>query len=609
MSEVSASRTRIMSHRLEIHAPAGTDVSDLFTEPALSFLEALVRDHRGGVDAALARRAERQRRFDAGELPDFDASTRDLREADWQVAPLPRGLERRTVEITGPAEPRMIVRAMNSGADVFMADLEDATAPTWSNVVRGQRAIREAARGTLVASGRDGERLTLGERPARLMVRPRGLHLPEAHACLGGRPIPALLFDLGLFAWHSARDLLARDHAPCLYLAKLESHEEAKLCDDVLTGVERALGLDLGSLKVTVLIETLPAAFAMNEILHALRRRVLGLNCGRCDYMFSYVKTLRAHADRLLPERRELSMTQPFLASYARLLVQTCHRRGALALGGMTAQSPNRKDARANALALDAVREDKHREAREGHDGTWVAHPGLVGIARAAFDEVTLGTPNQLDFRREEVRVTRDDLLAPPGGARTEAGLAESLGVALEYLAAWLSGTGCVPIDGRMEGVATAEIARALVWQWVRHGASTDDGRPIDRARVTRLLDEASRRLASDPSAGESLERAHAIVLTLTTDLSRFTEFSTLPAYARLVERDGCPHPKPPRRRSRPHDRDDDAREPLGTPGCRALGRRTPTVLDRRRRPTRRLTEARAHPRAPWREPALAAAP
>jgi malate synthase len=534
-----------MPDDLELQAPSEPAALELLTADALAFLARLCRDHTDAIGDALARRKARQARYDAGELPDFASETRPLREADWRVAPLPSGLSRRVVEITGPTERRMIVRAMNSGADVFMADFEDATSPTWSNLVRGQRNVRDAARGTLEAAGRDGERLVLAPDAARLMMRPRGLHLTEAHVLRRGHAIPAALFDFGLFAWHSARALLERDLVPCLYLPKLESHDEAGLWDAVLASTERALGLDVGTIKVTVLIETLPAAFAMDEILHALRHRVLGLNCGRWDYMFSYVKTLHAHGDRLLPDRRELSMTQPFLASYARLLVKTCHRRGALALGGMAAQIPNKDDPRANAAALAAVREDKQREAREGHDGTWVAHPGLVHVARAAFDEVTGGRDHQLGVLRPDVTVTRDDLLSPPSGRRTEDGLVESIGVALEYLEAWLSGSGCVPIDGRMEDVATAEIARALVWQSVRHGACTDDGRVIDRARVTALLDDATRRLASRARSPETLASARELVLALTTDTSNFAAFSTVPAYARLVDRDGCPPPRP----------------------------------------------------------------
>lgn len=531
---------------LDILAPPTSASGDILTKDARAFVARLVREYGDEIELMLARRRTRQTEFDAGALPDFDATTRTRRDADWRVAPLPKGLEKRVVEITGPPERRMIVHALNSGADVFMADFEDATSPTWSNLISGQRNVRDAANGTIEAVARDGTRLTLGPMTAKLMVRPRGLHLPEAHVRWRGRTVAATLFDLGLFAWHSSRALLERGEVPSLYVPKLEGFREAALFNELLASIERELGLDSGALKVTVLIETLPAAFEMDEILDALRSRALGLNCGRWDYMFSYVKTLRHHPDRLLPDREALSMTQPFLANYARLLVQTCHRRGALALGGMAAQIPVRHDPVANEAALDAVRKDKQREAREGHDGTWVAHPSLVGVARRAFDEELQGRVNQLEQMREDIRVGPEELLAPAEGPRTEGGLRESVGVALEYLAAWLSGSGCVPIDGKMEDAATAEIARALVWQAVRHGASTDDGRVVSGDRIRALVESAEGQLAARLSPASKLREACELVLQLMTDTERFAEFSTLPAYAKLFARDACPPTAPP---------------------------------------------------------------
>ena len=449
-------------------------VADLIDARAQAFLAGLHHRFEPARQALLARRRERQAQFDGGALPDFRTDTRAIREGDWRVAPIPAALQDRRVEITGPVDPKMVINALNSGASCYMADFEDSTSPTWANLVAGQRALRDAVAGTLAFEG-GGRRYALRPEDERavLLVRPRGWHLDEKHVLVDGARMSASLFDLGLFAWHGARALAAKDRGPYFYLPKLQSMEEAALWDDVLTHIERQLDLPDGQMKATVLIETLPAAFEMDEILHALRGRIAGLNCGRWDYIFSYIKTLRAHRSRVLPERGQVTMAEPFLRAYSELLIQTCHRRGAHAMGGMAAQIPIGNDAEANEAALARVRADKLREATAGHDGTWVAHPALIPVARAVFDE-RMPTAHQQHIGREEVIVTRRDLLAPSLGTITRAGFENNVEVCVRYLAAWLDGSGCVPIHWLMEDAATAEIARAQLWQWLHH---PDEGR------------------------------------------------------------------------------------------------------------------------------------
>ncbi|HZH43197.1 MAG TPA: malate synthase A [Lysobacter sp.] len=507
----------------------------LLTPDALAFLAGLHRRFEPARQARLAARRARQARFDAGELPDFRADTREIRAGDWRVAPLPAALLDRRVEITGPVEPKMVVNALNSGANCYMADFEDSTAPTWANLIGGQLALREAVAGALQPEV-NGKRYVLKPRDeqAVLLVRPRGWHLDERHVEVDGARMSGALFDLGLFAFHNAHALAARDRGPYFYLPKLESMEEAQLWEDVLAHVERELGLAHGQIRVTVLIETLPAVFEMDEILHALRARIAGLNCGRWDYVFSYLKTFRAHRDKVLPERAQVTMTQPFLRAYSELLIRTCHRRGAHAMGGMAAQIPISGDPDANEAALAKVRADKLREVAAGHDGTWVAHPALVPVARAMFD-LHMPAPHQQHVRREDVQVTRDELIAPPLGTITRAGFDNAVEVCVRYLAAWLSGLGCVPIHHLMEDAATAEIARTQLWQWLRAGdLHLADGTPIDAALFERaLLPLPARLLEAGVPGVERVGDAIALLEELVR-ADTLTDFLTLPAYERL---------------------------------------------------------------------------
>ena len=519
---------------LEIHAPAAAGQETVLTVEARRLIQELHRRFEPQRRALLAARRERQGRFDAGGLPDFRADTRSIRESDWRVAPIPAALQDRRVEITGPVDRKMIINALNSGARVFMADFEDSTSPTWANLIEGQINLRDAVAGTITFTAENGKHYALRpDAQTVLMVRPRGWHLPEKHVLVDGQRVSGGLFDLALFALHNAAALAARDRGPYFYLPKLQSMEEAALWDEVLAFLEVRLGLAICTMKVTVLIETLPAVFEMDEILHALRGRIVGLNCGRWDYIFSYIKTFRRHADRVLPERSQVTMGSGFLSAYSQLLIRTCHRRGAFAMGGMAAQIPISGDAQANEKALARVRADKEREARNGHDGTWVAHPALIPVAQAVFDEHLSG-PNQLDVAREDVAAERDALIAPSGGAITREGFAANIDVCVRYLAAWLDGLGCVPIHHLMEDAATAEISRTQLWQWLHHGARLDDGRVIDRALFDTLLSETLTTLKADlPLATPGRERlaeAAALLADSTTD-DELDTFITLPAY------------------------------------------------------------------------------
>ncbi|HEY6942242.1 MAG TPA: malate synthase A [Dokdonella sp.] len=493
--------------------------------------------------ALLAARRERQARFDGGELPDFLPETQAIRDADWRVAPIPTALQDRRVEITGPVDRKMIINALNSGANVFMADFEDSTAPTFTNLLDGQLNLRDAVMGTIDYRSPDGRVYAVGSDPAVLVVRPRGWHLPERHLEIRGEAISGALFDFGLFAYHNAIALYARDRGPYFYLPKIESHREAALWNDVMDHAEAVLGLPHGAMKATVLIETLPAVFEMDEILHALRSRITGLNCGRWDYIFSYIKTLRAHRDRVLPERGQVLMTVPFLRHYSELLIRTCHRRGAFAMGGMAAQIPINHDAAANAAALAKVRADKLREVTAGHDGTWVAHPALVAVAREVFD-AHMPTPNQLHVVRADVVADRDALLAPSSGTITRAGFDANVEICLRYLAAWIDGQGCVPIHHLMEDAATAEISRAQLWQWLHHAdggnaapLAFDDGAPIDLAAFDASLEKARALLAATAMPGPSRVAEAGTLLARLTRADALAEFLTLEAYDLLRDR------------------------------------------------------------------------
>ena len=524
--------------------------AQLLTPGALEFLAGLHRRFEPLRQRRLAERLERQRGFDAGRLPDFRDDTRAIRDGDWKVAPLPDALRNRRVEITGPVDPKMVINALNSGANCFMADFEDSTSPTWANLVLGQRVLRKAVAGTLDWMAPDGARhytLRPFEEQAVLLVRPRGWHLEEKHVLVDGQPMSASLFDLGVFAFHNAAALAAKDRGPYFYLPKLECMEEAALWNDVFDHVEQALGLPAGQMKATVLIETLPAAFEMDEILHALRGRIVGLNCGRWDYIFSYIKTLRAHPDRVLPERGQVTMDQSFLRAYSELLIQTCHRRGAHAMGGMAAQIPISGDAAANDAALAKVRADKLREVRAGHDGTWVAHPALIPLARTVFDE-RMPTSHQQHVTRDDVCVGQADLLRAPIGTVTRAGFDNNVEVCVRYLAAWLDGTGCVPIHWLMEDAATAEIARTQLLQWLHHERIAkaagnpqagplhlDDGEPIDFALLERALIGLPGRLADRMKLPGASRINEAIgMLDRLCGAEVLEDFLTVPAYRRL---------------------------------------------------------------------------
>ena len=488
--------------------------------------------------ALLAARAERQLRLDAGWRPDFLAETKSVRDGDWKIAPLPKNLSDRRVEITGPVERKMIINALNSGAKVFMADFEDSNSPTWENVTLGQRNLFDAVRREITFEDEErGKFYALNPEVAVLMVRPRGWHLVEKHVTQDGEPISASLFDFVTFMFHNAAKLLERGTGPYFYLPKLESHLEARLWDEVISVTEAALGLAHGVVKVTVLIETLPAAFEMDEILFELRDHMAGLNCGRWDYIFSFIKRFRADPAFVLPDRASVGMDRRFLASYSQLLIRTCHRRGAFAMGGMAAQIPIKGDATRNAIAIEKVRLDKEREAKNGHDGTWVAHPGLVAVALAEFDAVLGSKPNQLDVAREDVHVTASDLLAVPEGAITEAGLRQNLNVGLRYLAAWLGGSGCVPIFDLMEDAATAEISRTQVWQWVHHASTLADGRTVTIALVRQVtqeeLDEIRAEVGAESFGSGHFEAAAQIFRRL-IESPELAEFLTLEAYVAL---------------------------------------------------------------------------
>ena len=519
----------------------------LLPAPLLGLLVSLHRAIEPERRALLAARRERQSFFDGGGLPDFRADTRHIREGDWKVAPIPAALQDRRVEITGPVDPKMVINALNSGANCYMADFEDSTAPAWRNLLAGpppRAAAGGGAPGFGAANGRQ-YRLRPYEERAVLIVRPRGWHLDEKHVRVDGEPMAGGLFDMAVFAWHNARTLVANDRGPYFYLPKLQSMEEAALWDAALSHVEAFLGLPHGQMKATVLIETLPAVFEMDEILHALRERVVGLNCGRWDYIFSYLKTFRAHADKVLPERGQVTMTQPFLKAYSELLVRTCHRRGAHAMGGMAAQIPNAADPVANEQALARVRADKLREVSAGHDGTWVAHPALIPVAREVFD-AHMPTPHQHHVLREDVQVTRDDLVRPCEGTITREGFENNIEVCVRYLAAWLDGNGCVPIHGMMEDAATAEIARAQLWQWLHHSdprgchadgspVHLDDGTVIDFALFERALAALPGRLGDTAHLPGATRIAEAVaLLDELTRACQLVEFLTLPAYARL---------------------------------------------------------------------------
>jgi malate synthase len=520
---------------IEISGPASTDGDKVLTRDALGFVAELetrfgptrleLLDQRKRRDAEIAAGAS------YGLLPQSDA----VRRADWKVAAAPADLERRHVEITGPVERKMMINALSSGADLFMADFEDSLSPTWDNVVSGQANLCEAVRRTLSYTSPEGKAYALGAKLATLVVRPRGWHLTEKHATLGGKPVSASLFDFGLYFFHNARALVERGSGPYFYLPKMESHLEARLWNDVFSAAQETLGLPRGTVRATVLIETLPAAFEMDEILYELRDHAAGLNAGRWDYLFSAIKKLRGQAGLAIPDRSQLLMTVPFMRAYTERLVRTCHRRAAHAIGGMAPFIPSRKNPEINTAALAKVRDDKLREVRDGFDGTWVAHPDLVPTATEVFDQALGQAPHQKAKLREDVAVTDAELLdlRVPGGQITEAGVRLNVSVALQYLASWLAGNGAAAIFNLMEDAATAEISRAQLWFWLHRGGVLDDGRPVTQALYRAIRDDEARKLTGLPTAPH-LATATALLDDL-VESQGFAEFLTIPAYQHLA--------------------------------------------------------------------------
>ncbi len=515
----------------------------MLTEPALDFVDALEREFGPRIETLLQARRSRAAEFREGKLPSFDPKTAEVRDVEWTVSPPPPAITDRRVEITGPVDRKMIINALNSGANVFMADFEDSSAPTWENMTLGQANLRDAVERTIrFEDSKRNKTYTLSDKPAILFVRPRGLHLPEDHYRLEGRPIHGCLMDFGLFMFHCAKTLEARGHGPFFYLPKLESHHEAQLWDDVITLAEQKLGLQHGSVRATVLIETLPAAFEMDEILYALREHSAGLNCGRWDYIFSFIKVTQAEPGFVLPDRGQVTMDKGFLRAYSERLVGVCHRRGAHAMGGMAAQIPIRGDEAANTAALEKVRRDKEREVLAGHDGTWVAHPGLIPVAREVFDE-HMPNANQIS-KPGSLSVSRESLLEVVEGTKTLAGLEHNIRVGMLYLQAWIDGRGCVPIDNLMEDAATAEISRTQVWQWRRHAVvlsrpDADEGVLVDDAliqkTVAKTLTDLQSELSDDPYAPRRLQQAADLFIELCCS-DELTDFLTLAAYPLLKQ-------------------------------------------------------------------------
>jgi len=522
---------------VSLTGPGRPEYSRVLTPAALAFVADLARTFRPRVEQLLARRRERQAEFDAGARPDFLSATADVRAGDWKVAPLPEDLLDRRTEITGPTDRKMVINALNSGASVFMADFEDANSPTWDNMVDGQLNLGDAVRRTITLTAPEtGKKYALNAKTAVLFVRPRGWHLVERHMLVDGAPVPGGLFDFGLFFFHNAREAMARGTGPYFYLPKMESHLEARLWNHVFVRAQDKLGVPQGTIKATCLIETLPAAFEMDEFLHELREHSAGLNCGRWDYIFSFIKKRAFDPAAVLPDRSQVTMDKGFLAAYVKLLIKTCHRRGVHAMGGMAAQIPIKGDPAANDAAFEKVRADKLREVKAGHDGTWVAHPGLVAVARDIFDAHMPG-PNQLGVLREDVHVGQADLLLVPEGTRTDAGLRHNVRVGVQYIEAWLRGNGCVPLYNLMEDAATAEISRAQVWQWLHHKA-TVDGTPFDKDRFARVVEEEMQRIRGEVGDarfnGGRFPEARDLFVRLST-AATFEDFLTLPAYDLLA--------------------------------------------------------------------------
>ncbi len=524
---------------LQILASSAAGYEDILSPAALEFLASLVAKFSARRDDLLAAREHKQKLYDAGELPDFLAETKHIRAGDWKIKGIPADLQDRRVEITGPVERKMIINALNANVKVFMADFEDSLSPTWDNVIQGQVNLRDAVNRNIDFTHADNQKhYSLNEKPAVLIARTRGLHLPEKHITYQGKAIPGCLLDFALYFFHNAETLLNQGSGPYFYIPKLQSHVEARWWDEVFSFAEQHTGLDNGSIKATFLIETLPAAFEMDEILYALKDHVVALNCGRWDYIFSYIKTLRKHPDRVLPNRHDVTMDKPFMNAYSRLLVQTCHKRGALAMGGMAAFIPAKEEG-LNQAILRKVTADKLTEAKNGHDGTWVAHPGLADTAMAVFNQyIDNDKPNQLAVSRADEVITAADLLETCRGESTEDGLRLNIRIAVQYIAAWISGSGCVPIYGLMEDAATAEISRASIWQWIQNGITLSNGKTVTKELFREILNQemATLPLEIGPERFQTgnFTRAAEMFSELTTS-NELLEFLTLPGYEELA--------------------------------------------------------------------------
>lgn len=508
--------------------------SKVLTTEAIAFLSDLAEKFSAKRDVLLKERQVRQQKIDSGMLPDFISESDSIKKADWKIQNIPEDLRDRRVEITGPVERKMVINALNANVKVFMADFEDSLSPSWDKLIDGQINLRDAVRGDISYTNENGKVYQLKSNPAVLIARVRGLHLDEKHVLLDGKPIPGGLFDFALYFFHNYEALLAKGSGPYFYIPKLESWQEAQWWSDVFSMAEDSVGLPRGTIKATVLIETLPAVFQMDEILYHMRQHIVGLNCGRWDYIFSYIKTLKEHADRVLPDRQVVTMTQPFLSAYSRLLIKTCHRRGAFAMGGMSAFIPS-KDAQENKAILEKVKADKELEARNGHDGSWVAHPELADTVMAVFNQALGEHQNQLHVSRDsDEEITAQQLLQPCDGERTEAGMRANIRVAVQYIEAWISGNGCVPIYGLMEDAATAEISRTSIWQWIRHGKSLSNGEKVTKALFEEMLDEElqviQKELGDQKFQSGRFREAADLMRRITTQ-DELIEFLTIPGY------------------------------------------------------------------------------
>ena len=535
---INLSTNQVTSHTIKVLGELTAESEEILTPEALAFLQSLHDNFDERRRELLANRQQRQSSIDSGIKLDFLPETQSIRDGDWTIASLPHDLQDRRVEITGPVGRKMVINALNSGAKTFMACFEDATSPTWANMLEGQLNMKDAVRRTIEFEQHStGKTYKLNDEPAVLMIRPRGLHLLEKNVVIDGESIAGSFFDFGLYFFHNAKELIARGSGPYFYLPKLESHLEARLWNDVFVFAQQQLGIPTGTIRATVLIETIAAAFEMDEILYELRDHSAGLNCGRWDYIFSYIKRLRNQPDVILPDRGQVTMTSPFMRAYTLLCIQTCHKRNAPAVGGMAAQIPIKNDPEANAAAFGKVSDDKRREATDGHDGTWVAHPGLVAVAMEQFNE-HMPTPNQIGRKREDVKVTADDLLEVPKGTITEQGLRMNCSVGVQYIASWLRGNGAAPINNLMEDAATAEISRSQVWQWIRHPqGKLSDGPDITEKLVTKVLQEELeliKQTVGDTAFTTDKYEAAAELFSALIVQDDFVEFLTLPGYEKL---------------------------------------------------------------------------